>query len=278
MTPEAHASCPAAVAVLRPWQDQPDYWCSDPGQHRTRRSPVIHLGGQGAGPAILPGEAGGSAGPGPDPDHNPARQLVIEGNRAWVSAGTARQLWLAELLSRKTLPARSTTLIARFVASQLLAMPQPLRQALPGIHSRDIYAGLGGPAADAAESATMTRLWLLALAPVAAAYEDQITGDGDQRATWRFDRYAPCPHADAGAWLGFCEQLGHQLSPIEKAVTDGLPYRGDNPDQASLDGQDDQQGSEPGDSPGSGAVEEPEPGGEQPSDAELCDDAEALAA
>jgi hypothetical protein len=74
----------------------------------------------------------------------------------------------------------------------------------------------------------MPRLWLLALAPVAAAYEDQMTGTGDQRATWRTDRYSPCPREDAGAWLRLTAQLGYQLSPVEQAVADGVPYLGDS--------------------------------------------------
>jgi ParB family chromosome partitioning protein len=109
-------------------------------------------------------------------------------------------------------------------------MPQPLRQALGGIRDHRIYRELGGPAADAAETASQPRLWLLALAPIAAAYEDQMTGTGDQRATWRTDRYAPCPRADAGAWLRFTAQMGYQLSPVEQAVADGVPYLGDSAD------------------------------------------------
>jgi ParB family chromosome partitioning protein len=98
-----------------------------------------------------------------------------------------------------------------------------------------MYRTLGGPAADAAASAAQPRLWMLALAPIAAACEDQMTGTGEQRSTWRIDRYAPCPRADAGAWLKFLAQAGYALSPIEQAVADGVPYRGDIPADDAAD-------------------------------------------
>lgn len=221
MDPAGHASCPGAVAVLHSWQDEPTFYCLDPDRYGHAR---LHQAMPAPFPPAPPaGDAGG--GPGPERSPDPDRRLVIEGNKAWTAAGTVRQRWLSEFLSRKAPPSGSAAVIARFVTTQLITMPQPLRQALGGI--RD-HRELGGPAADAAETASQPRLWLLALAPIAAAYEDQMTGTGDQRATWRTDRYAPCPRADAGTWLRFTAQIGYQLSPVEQAVADGVPYLGDS--------------------------------------------------
>ncbi|HMH90817.1 MAG TPA: hypothetical protein VK586_06985 [Streptosporangiaceae bacterium] len=223
MDPAGHAACPGAAAVLHSWQDEPEYYCLDPARYGHAR---LHQAMPAPFPPVPPaGDTGG--GPGPEQSPDPARRLVIEGNKAWTAAGTVRQRWLAEFLSRKAPPPGSAAVIARFVTTQLITMPQPLRQALGSIRDHQVYRELGGPAADAAETASQPRLWLLALAPIAAAYEDQMTGTGDQRATWRTDRYAPCPRADAGAWLRLTAQIGYQLSPVEQAVADGVPYLGD---------------------------------------------------
>jgi ParB family transcriptional regulator, chromosome partitioning protein len=183
--------------------------------------------------SLRPDSGGGSLVPcdprGDDREGGTDRAIVIEGNKAWTAAGTVRQRWLAEYLARKTPPRDDTTVIARFVTTRLLSMPEPLCRALGGIRHGQIFRAFGAPAADAAEAAPLPKLWLLALAPIAAAYEDQITGSGSQRDTWRTDRYSPCPRAQAGQWLAFTAELGHQLTPIEQAVAEGVPYRGDAP-------------------------------------------------
>lgn len=226
MDPAAHASCPGAVAVLRPWQEEPSWYCLDPARygHASRLEQPSAAAGTGrADGGSGAGSTGGSPASGPD------RKLVIEGNRAWGSAASVRHRWLTEFLSRKAPPAGTGALVAQFVTTQLLTMPQPLRQALPSILGREMYRALGGSAPGAAGTAAQPRLWLLALAPVAACYEDQMTGSGEQRSTWRTDRYSPCPRPDAGTWLRFLAQAGHQLSPIEQAVADGAAYQGDAP-------------------------------------------------
>jgi hypothetical protein len=262
LDPAGHASCPGAIAVLHSWQDEPAYYCLDPGRYGHAQ---LHQSTPAPFPPVPPaGDAGGAPGAERSPD--PDRRLVIEGNKAWASAGTVRQRWLSEFLSRKAPPSGSAAVIARFVTTQLITMPQPLRQALGSIRDRRVYRELGGPAADAAETASQPRLWLLALAPIAAAYEDQMTGDGDQRATWRTDRYAPCPRADAGAWLRFTARLGYPLSPVEQALADGAPYLGDSADgnepavagdpgldDADGDQDDDQRPTAPGSEPGDDA-------------------------
>lgn len=232
MDPAAHASCPGAVAVLRSWQEEPSWYCLDPARYGHASKWQMHtlptVGGNADDP---PGGGSPASGDAPDPD----RKLVIEGNKAWVAAGTVRQRWLAEFLCRKSPPSGTGSLVAQFVTTQILTMPQPLRQALGHIRDHEMYQTLGGPAADAAASAAQPRLWVLALAPIAASYEDQMTGTGDQRSTWRTDRYAPCPRADASGWLKFLAQAGYALSPIEQAVADGVPYRGDAPSDDTAD-------------------------------------------
>jgi ParB family transcriptional regulator, chromosome partitioning protein len=223
MNPATHSSCPGAVAVLRPWQQEPSWYCQDPDKHGHVRKHQP--------PPPSPESARGSADPSDDdtaPD--PGRQLVIEGNKAWDAAGPVRHRWLAEFLARKAPPAGSGTLVPQFVTTQILTMPIPLCQALGGIRNTDLYRRLSGPAADEAAGAAQPRLWMLALAPIAAAYEDQLTGTSTSRATWRTDRYSQCPRADAGTWLSFLARCGYPLSPIEQAVADGLPYQGDIPD------------------------------------------------
>lgn len=241
MDPAAHASCPGAVVVLRSWQEEPSWYCLDPARYghaskwQMRTLPTV---GRSADDTPDAGSPGDSDAP------DPGRKLVIEGNKAWVAAGTVRQRWLAEFLSRKSPPSGTGGLVAQFVTTQILTMPQPLRQALGHIRDHEMYRTLGGPAADAAVSAAQPRLWMLALAPIAASYEDQMTGTGDQRSTWRTDRYAPCPRADASAWLKFLAQAGYALSPIEQAVADGVPYRGDAPSDDTADDDDDNSGAE----------------------------------
>ena len=53
--------------------------------------------------------------------------------------------------------------------------------------------------------------------------------EGEGRNTWRTDRYSPCPRRDAGGYLAFLASVGYQLSVIEQAVADGVPYTGDAP-------------------------------------------------
>ena len=263
MDPAAHASCPGAVAVLRSWQEEPSWYCLDPAGYGHASKWQMHTLPTSAGD---PGSAPDAGSPADSPVPDPGRKLVIEGNKAWVAAGTVRQRWLAEFLSRKSPPTGTGGLVAQFVTTQILTMPQPLCQALGRIRDHEMYRILGGPAADAAASAAQPRLWMLALAPIAAAYEDQMTGTGEQRSTWRTDRYAPCPRADAGAWLRFLAQAGYALSPIEQAVADGVPYRGDIPaddaaDEDSGSGATDdvvQERSQPTETTGLG--EAPDPG------------------
>lgn len=145
-----------------------------------------------------------------------------------------RKRWLRQLLARRSAPAE----VARFVARQLLTMPEPLRLGLAAAHARALFADVAGHDAGAVMEGCGTcppsRLPLLMLAPVVVAYEGEMCGaDASRRGTWRADRYSPCPRVDAGRYLAFLASVGYPLAVIEQAVADGVPYTGDTP--AGLD-------------------------------------------
>jgi ParB family transcriptional regulator, chromosome partitioning protein len=224
LTAEAHAACPGRGAYFPLWNPlQPVHYCTSPaGNGHTART---------YGPPRGGGEAAGSAGPdglpGPpaDPDPDPSRKLVIEGNKAWRAAGEVRKRWLAQLFARRTAPREA----ARFTAGELLRMPDPLRAGLAAAPSRELFSEITGQAADSwlqiCDTTTTGRLPLLALGPVVTAYE-QAMSDAN---TWRTDRYSPCPRRDAGRYLTFLASIGYQLASIEQALADDVPYTGDNP-------------------------------------------------
>ena len=103
-------------------------------------------------------QAPGQLRPGAQPDPpadgpaDPARKLVIEGNKAWKAASEVRKRWLAaELFARRTAPREA----APFITRQLLAMPDPLRSGLairagPVAVQRDHRALRGAVAGDRA--------------------------------------------------------------------------------------------------------------------------------
>jgi ParB family transcriptional regulator, chromosome partitioning protein len=104
LTPDAHAACPGRGAFFRSFDlTDPVHYCSDPvaNGHVYR-----YAGPAGPGSAVT---AGSSAGPGgttggagaPDPPADPARRLVIQGNKAWTAAGEVRKRWLTSLLGRR---------------------------------------------------------------------------------------------------------------------------------------------------------------------------------
>ena len=224
LTPEAHAGCPGRGAYFVSWNPlSPAWYCTSPADHG--HAPRLALvtprpPGRG-GPDTLPDPPAGGDGP--------ARRLVIEGNRAWAAAAQVRRRWLQGLLGRRTAPREVTV----FVARQLLTMPVPLRACLGTAHASELFTELAGRPGDEAAAACDTspagRLPLLMLAPVITAYEHEIAGTDDgRRGTWRQDRYSPCPRTQAGAYLAFLAALGYELSPIEQAVADGVPYTGDD--------------------------------------------------
>ena len=81
---------------------------------------------------------------------------------------------------------------------------------------------------EACDTTPAARLPLLMLAPIVTAYESAMT-EGEGKNTWRTDRYCPCPRREAGAYLAFLASIGYQLSAIEQALADDVPYTGDSP-------------------------------------------------
>ena len=110
----------------------------------------------------------------------------------------------------------------------------------------------GRSAADWLETCDTTpaaRLPLLMLGPVVTAFEHAMT-DGEGKNTWRTDRYSPCPRRAAETYLAFLASIGYQLSVIEQALADDIPYTGDTPagpnliDTAYAGSEDDTAGDE----------------------------------
>jgi ParB-like chromosome segregation protein Spo0J len=234
LTAETHAGCPGRGAYFQSWNlAHPVHYCAAPAEHghtvRTFGPPS--RGGNDAGaadpdsavPAPLPDD------PATDVPPDPGRRLVIEGNKAWAAAAEVRRRWLPQLFARRAAPRD----VARFVAGQLLTMPEPLRIGLAAAPASPLFTDVTGlhadQAAEGCDTCPAVRLPLLMLAPIAAAYEAAMSGTEAARGTWRADRYSPCPRPDAGRYLAFLASIGYHLSVIEQAVADGLPYTGDTP-------------------------------------------------
>jgi len=248
LTPGNHKDCPGHGAFFRTHDRRtPVFYCTDPAAngHTSRWAhntppalpPTASGDRDGLAVAFGPGEtedrggfpaAGRVPEPIPDPAEQQARRLVIEGNRAWTAASEVRKRWVQQLLSRRTAPKDVT----RFVAEQLLTMPDALRRGLPAAAGRLVFIELTGKPLEAVlrDCATYppARLLLLTLTPIAIAYESEMAGDGDRRNTWRTDRWAPCSRKDAGRWLAFLASLGYESSAIERAVAQGVPYEGED--------------------------------------------------
>ena len=155
------------------------------------------------------------------------RRLVISGNRQWRAAEKARRKFLTELLARKTTPRG----VARFVTEQMLRRSQPLDKWMSTPRLSLLAQLTGRPetpdlVARLMDSATDKRLSLLQFAVVAAAHENVMDTQ-----TWRTDNLWGSGHrTEAARWLAFAAELGYSLSPIEKAVADGVPYTGESTD------------------------------------------------
>lgn len=273
LTPDNHARCPGRSAYFRPWSPlEPCWYCTSPAANgHTDRYPSAPVS-SGPGSPPDPGSPDGLRGSLPEQVSDPSRKLVLEGNKAWAAAAQVRQRWLRGLLARRTAPPQA----ARFIARQLLVMPEPLRACLVSAANTTRFTELTGQqpgqVLEACGTATAGRLPLLMLAPVLTAYEHEISADDpERRCTWRQDRYAPCPRDEAGAYLEFLASLGYQLSAIEQAVADGTAYTG--PASAS--------GPLPGSAaaspvheppPGEGATRATEPAGDS---SQSADDAHA---
>jgi ParB family chromosome partitioning protein len=243
LTAEAHAGCPGRGAYFQSWNlEHPVHYCAAPAEHGHT---VRTFGPPPAGGNDAEGADPDAAVPAPLPDDPPAdvppdpgRRLVIEGNKAWTAAAEVRRRWLPQLFARRAAPRE----VARFVAGQLLSMPEPLRLGLAAAPGSPVFTDVTGLHADQAaggcDTCPAVRLPLLMLAPIAAAYEGAMSGTEAARSTWRADRYSPCPRPDAGRYLAFLASIGYQLSVIERAVADGVPYTGDTPAEPVPGGHD----------------------------------------
>jgi ParB/Sulfiredoxin domain len=292
LTEDNHRDCPGHAAFFRSHDRRtPVFYCTDPAAHGhvsrwaqpTPSTPDARaaVGGEGE-PGATP-ESGNTDGseaappvpePVPDPAVERARRRIADGNTAWAAAGEVRKRWVAQLLWRRTAPKE----VLRFVARQLFDLPDALRRGLPAAPGRVVFLELTGKPLEAVlrdcDTAPVARLPLLALAPIAIAYESEMAGDGERRNTWRTDAWAPCSRKDAAVWLKFLAGLGYQLSAIEQAVADGVPYTGDDtpgdPDPAD-------EGA-PGEPDGSADADDPDPGnaasGDQESEVTSAGDAD----
>jgi ParB family chromosome partitioning protein len=238
LTAGTHADCPGRGVYFVSWDRlHPVHYCASPAEHGHTPRDLL---GQSSGAAST-----GAAGPGAQPDPpadgpaDPARKLVIEGNKAWKAASEVRRRWLTtELFARRTAPREA----APFITRQLLAMADPLRSGLASAPGRLLFSEITGHYADrwleTVDTATAGRLPLLMLGPIVTAYEQAMT-EGEGKNTWRTDRYSPCPRREAGTYLAFLASIGHQLSPIELALVNDTPYTGDTPPAVPVSGDSD---------------------------------------
>jgi ParB family chromosome partitioning protein len=254
LIPDAHAACPGRGAFFYSWAlNNPVYYCASPEEHgHTFRSSHSAQPPTAGGPAPDTGD-GGTPGSGASPMSaeerpDPARRLVIEGNKAWQAAAEVRKRWLADtLFARRAAPREA----AQFIARQLLAMPEPLRTGLSIAPGRVTFNEIARQDAskwlEICGTTAAARLPLLMLAPIAVTYEYAMT-QGEGRNTWRTDgRYSPCPRAQAGEYLAFLASIGHTLTLIEQAVADGVAWTGDTPAEDPLPADEGQAGT--GDAP-----------------------------
>jgi ParB family transcriptional regulator, chromosome partitioning protein len=234
LTPETHASCLGRGAYFQSWNlEHPVHYCAAPAEHghtvRTFGPPAGGNDADGADPDAAEPSSPPNDPSAADAPPDPGRRLVIEGNKAWAAAAEVRRRWLPQLFARRAAPRE----VARFVAGQLLAMPEPLRLGLAAAPGSPLFIDVIGlhadQAADGCDTCPAIRLPLLMLAPITAAYEAAMSGTEAARSTWRADRYSPCPRPDAGRYLAFLASIGYQLTVIEQAVADGVPYTGDTP-------------------------------------------------
>jgi ParB family transcriptional regulator, chromosome partitioning protein len=229
MEPEAHTGCPGRGVYFHSWAPlEPVHYCADReayGHPARFQASALSLGDGGASPeaaGISPAGAGQSGPP------DPARRLVIEGNQAWTACCTVRQRWVKDkLLARRSAPKEAMP----FIAAQLVGRPGPVRDRLAHATAGPMFHQLTGGAFKAEQIASWPagRLPLVPLAAIITAHEEQAEGPTG-RATWRTDRQRAYWREDSGAYLRFLAIIGYELSAIEQAVADGVPYTGDQPD------------------------------------------------
>ena len=233
LTPETHGTCPGRGVYFPSWNMlDPVHYCTSPAEHgHAVRDVLLRPPATDSSSTDSSGTAAPDVLPDPPADYppDPDRQLVIEGNKAWKATSEVRKRWLAsELFVRRSAPREA----APFVARQLLLMPDPLRSGMASAPSRLLFSEITGRSAagwlETCDTTPAGRLPLLMLGTIITAYEQSMT-EGEGKSTWRTDRYAPCPRREAGCYLSFLASIGYQLSAIEQALADDIPYTGDTP-------------------------------------------------
>ncbi|WP_067819842.1 ParB/RepB/Spo0J family partition protein [Actinomadura kijaniata] len=191
------------------------------------------------------------------------RELVVRGNREWLAATEVRRKFLQMLARRRT----SGQEVGAFVSRYLLVMPTPVRECLGTRATELLFQQFAGKsfedAAKEAATASAGRRQVLLMAEILAAMEYEVAGPNDRRFTWRTDGKSNphCRRPVAGAYLKELVAFGYQPSPIEKAVINGVPYTGADPDQAEVNGDNhgDSDGDSDGNEVGAGAGDETAP-------------------
>jgi ParB family chromosome partitioning protein len=223
---DTHRTCQGHGAYFL-YGDAPSYYCKTPEEHG-------YIPPQPAQAA----QAASSQ----DPEAaRRARRIVKEGRREWKACADVRHEWLKTLLTRATAPKQLLAVLTRL----LLSMPEPLRDKLAGAHTSSLWYKLAGsPKADTALVVKPGKLPLLVLAPIAVAFEHQMTLAGEAANTWRSDKWSACSRADAALWLSALQGLGYVPSLLERSLIEDFPYQGEDPDAYAVDGQEPADGAD----------------------------------
>lgn len=255
---EEHAACPGHAATFARYSAEPQvvYLCAAPHEH---------IGTTGQNPATTPTPADAARAQAEDTAaKTAARRLVIRGNKDWKAAEANRRNWLKALLSRATLTKEHADTLARFTAATYLAAPGPIMSGTGSQPVRDLQYQLlsldKAPADWTKHAAAISgrRLPLLTFAPIAAAYEKAMT---DKQWRTDTDHWIRAERRHAQTWLGFCQNLGHSLSPIERALLADQTYSPDDPAPALTDQDEDDraQDNQGDDEPGEQVEDDSEP-------------------
>jgi hypothetical protein len=131
ITSEGHAACPARGAYFPSWNPlHPVHYCVSPAEHghSVQTYSLPRGGGEAAGsvaPDALPN-------PPADPDPDPTRKLVIEGNKAWKAASS---LHLVKPCHRRAL-SRTVLVALRLPSRRVAAGPTCGAQVSADLHGR----------------------------------------------------------------------------------------------------------------------------------------------
>ena len=201
VTVEAIADAPGRAAFVRTYftSEEADvrYFLKDPKAAGFRKS-----SGSGA-----------SSGPMTD-DEKAERKTLIANNKAWASAEVVRREWLAEFLSRKTLPKDATTVIAqgltvhRREVGTAATNGNTLAHTLMGIERGGYW---DGDKLAAIIEHSPAKAHHVTLAVVLGGIEDSTSKN-----TWRY------PELSKALYLSQLAAWGYSLSEVEQIVVDAV--------------------------------------------------------